>query len=216
MVIRRIGENSVKIVLLVEGWTEKELPLFLKRWLDPQLAQPVGIQAVRFNGATDFMDNVATKTRLHLTDRNTIAVFGLLDLYGLRLPYPKHAEREERTTFAKNQILQRINADDRTRFRQHFAVHEIEAWFLSDPRLFLPNITLPAKCNRPEEVDFDEPPAKLLDRLYSQGGGRGYKKITMARNLFPKLDPNLVYQKCPNFKLMMDEMLGIARQAIRA
>jgi hypothetical protein len=146
---------------------------------------------------------------------DSVAVFGLLDLYGLKLDYPRHAERDQRIDFARAEITKRIDATCQPRFRQHFAVHETEAWLLSDTRLF-PTLTLPANCARPEEVDFNEPPSKLLDRLFSQGRGRGYKKVIMAHNLLPKLDPALVYQKCPNFKLMMDEMLDMARQALTA
>ena len=205
----------MKIVLFVEGKTEKELPPFLKRWLDPQIPQQkqIGIQAVRFEGVNHFLENVSIKANLHLASKDTLAVFGLLDLYGLKLDYPKHADRDQKIAFARAEITKRIDAANRLRFQQHFAVHETEAWLLSDTRLF-PTITLPANCARPEEVDFDEPPSGLLDRLFSQSGGRGYKKVTMARNLLPKLDPALVYQKCPNFKLMMDEMLDIARQAL--
>jgi len=202
----------VKIILFVEGRTEKELPPFLKRWLDPQLPQPIGVQAVRFEGVNHFLENVSIKANLHLASKDTVAVFGLLDLYGLKLDYPKHADHEQKIAFARNNIAKRLDAANRPRFRQHFAVHETEAWLLSDPRLFSA-VTLPASCARPEEVDFDEPPSKLLDRLFSQSGGHGYKKVTMIRNLLPKLDPMLVYQKCLNFKLMMDEMLDVARKA---
>ncbi len=203
----------MKIVLFVEGWTEKALPLFLKRWLDPQLAPyTIAVTPVRFNGVNDFLDNLANKARLHLDAPGTIVVVGLLDLYGLRLAYPKHADRDQKIAFARMEITNRIEKAYRPRFRQHFAVHETEAWFLSDPLLFSA-ITLPDKCARPEEIDFDEPPSKLLDRLFSQKGGRGYKKTTMARNLLLKLDPMLVYQKCPNFKLMMDDILTFAHPA---
>ena len=205
----------MKIVLLVEGWTEKELKPFIKRWLDTQLSpQTVGLQVVRFEGNAQFLRDVAGKTHFHLSLNDTIAVFGLLDLYGLKLDYPKQAGRDQKIKFARDHIVNKIAPADRPRFRQHFAVHETEAWFLSDPRLFS-TIKLPAKCDRPEEVNFDEPPAQLLDRLFSQGKeSRGYKKTTMARVLLPKLDPALVYQKCPNFKLMMDEMLELSRQAL--
>ena len=41
----------MKFVLFVEGHTEKAaLPAFLKRWLDPQLEQRVGLKPVRFEG----------------------------------------------------------------------------------------------------------------------------------------------------------------------
>src|SRR3990172_8340608 len=75
----RVGGYCVRLVLLVEGWTEKELPAFLKRWLDPQLPRPIGIHAVRLPGAPNFVNNVAKRVRSHLThEEDTIAVFGLL------------------------------------------------------------------------------------------------------------------------------------------
>jgi len=206
----------MKIVLLMEGWTEKQLPEFFKRWLDPQLPQHVGIQPVRFEGNPHYLKDFAGKTTFHLQRADTIAVFGLLDLYGLKLEYPKHSDRDQKIKFARELFTNKIEPADRPRFRQHFAVHETEAWFLSEPRLFQ-SITLPKQCERPEDVNFDEPPAKLLDRLFSQGReGRGYKKTTMARNLLPKLDPSVVYRKCPNFKFMMDDMLAMSRQAMTA
>ena len=210
----------MRLVLLVEGWTEKELPAFLKRWLDPQLPRPIGIHAVRLPGAPNFVNNVAKRVRSHLThEEDTIAVFGLLDLYGLQLDYPKHADRDQKVSWARTQIMNRVEPIYRPKFRQHFAVHEIEAWLVTDPRLF-PTIKLPDKCVQPEEIDFEEPPSKLLDRLFKEREHRrrhrGYDKTTMAANLFPRLDPTLVYQKCPNFKLLMDEMLDMARQALTA
>lgn len=41
----------MKFILLVEGEAEKlAIAEFLKRWLDPQLKQPVGIKVVNFHG----------------------------------------------------------------------------------------------------------------------------------------------------------------------
>ena len=41
----------MKFILFVEGHTEsKAVPSFLKRWLDPRLSKPIGIQSVRFDG----------------------------------------------------------------------------------------------------------------------------------------------------------------------
>lgn len=44
----------MKFVLFLEGHTEKNaLAPFLKRWLDPQLPEPVGLQTVCFEGCAD-------------------------------------------------------------------------------------------------------------------------------------------------------------------
>jgi hypothetical protein len=44
----------MKFILFVEGQTERgSAAAFLKRWLDPQLRQPIGIQPVSFDGYAD-------------------------------------------------------------------------------------------------------------------------------------------------------------------
>jgi hypothetical protein len=98
------------------------------------------------------------------------------------------------------------------RFRQHFAVHETEAWLLTDPGIFPPAIRdrLERYARQPESVNFEEPPAKLLHRVY-QAGSRSYQKVVHGSVLFPKLDPNLAYKACPRLKMLLDEMLLLAK-----
>jgi hypothetical protein len=200
----------VKLVLFVEGWTEKSLPSFLKRWLDPRLPEPVGIQAVRFEGVADYLKGVAKKAALRLQEPDVLAVIGLVDLYGLPLSWPRNTDADARVVFARQQITERIDPNMRPRFRQHFAVHETEAWLLADPALF-PGISLPPRCSQPETVDFETPPAKLLDELHRRARGRGYKKVTHGSVLFQRLDPASVYAKCPHFRALMDDMLALAQ-----
>ena len=64
------------------------------------------------------------------------------------------------------------------------------------------------KINEPEKVNFQEPPAKLLKRFMK---GR-YRKTVLANKIFPKVDPNVAYQKCPNLRLMLNEILEVATQ----
>lgn len=92
----------MKFILFVEGYTErKAVPAFLKRWLDPRLTQPVGIQSVRFEGWSELIKDAPKKARLYLENPRTqgeiIAVIALLDLYGLNYPADKTtvAERYE-------------------------------------------------------------------------------------------------------------------------
>jgi hypothetical protein len=40
----------VNFALFVEGPTERAIPAFIKRWLDPRLTRPVGVKPVRFHG----------------------------------------------------------------------------------------------------------------------------------------------------------------------
>jgi hypothetical protein len=163
----------MKFVLFVEGHTEdKALPVFLKRWLDPKLEAPVGIQTVRFDGWSELFRDVAQKAKMHLNGPS------------------------------KDKII---------------AVHEVEAWLLSQTDIFPPNIrkAFPGKVAKPETVNFNEPPAKLLDRLYKQYIKRNYKKTVNGRELFSQLDPAVAYEKCPHLREMLDKMLDLATDTRR-
>jgi hypothetical protein len=206
----------MKFVLFVEGHTEKKtIAPFLKRWLDPRVQQRVGIRPVRFDGWPEMVDDLPTKTRMHLhgpSAGNTIAVIALLDLYGPTI-YPNHlTSAGERMDWVVKELENRVGEE---RFRMFFAVHDIEAWLLSDPNIFPSPVAraLPGKVQHPESVNFDDPPAKLLERLYREEYRRHYKKVTDGSVLFKKLDPDRVYEKCPVFKQMMDEMLTLAKGA---
>lgn len=204
----------MRFVLFVEGHTEhKAVPAFLKRWLDPQLSQPVGIKPVRFEGWAELIDDVAKKARLYLEDpsnNDIIAVVSLLDLYGPTI-YPEGAaSAAERESWGKQDIEEKVN---HPKFRHFFAVHETEAWLLSQPDVFPAEIRRGLPSKPPEQVNFDEPPACLLNRLYRQATRRKYKKVVYGGQLFRKLDPRIAYARCPRLKALLDEMLVLAKNA---
>ena len=126
----------MRFVLFVEGHTEKALPSFLKRWLDPRLSQPVGIKPVRFDGWRELVDDVAKKAQMHLTmpgHEDIIAVVSMLDLYGPTI-YPAAATSAlEREQWGRAYVQGKVG---HAKFRHFFAVHEIEAWLLSQPSIF--------------------------------------------------------------------------------
>lgn len=203
----------MKIVLFIEGHTEKKaLPAFFKRWLDPRLKTPIGIKPVRFEGWKNYDDEIATKVRLNMSGRtgsDVVGAVGLIDLYGPTF-YPAHlASVDARYEWAKAHLERKV---DHPRFRQHFAVHETEAWLLSEPTLLDKAVrtALPGRAAQPEVVNFNEPPAKLLDRLYSEKLGRRYKKVTDGALLFERLSPDAACAKCPSLKRLLDDMLALA------
>lgn len=204
----------MKFILFCEGWTEKgSLPDFLRRWLNLNLPKRVGIQPVRFNGWTEMVKDSPTKVRLHLQNPDVIAVIALLDLYGPTF-YPATCETAAaRFEWAKTHLEKRVS---NTRFRQYFAVHDTEAWVLSQPDVLPMAVRqkLPGKAAYPETINFDTPPSKLLDRLYQEATGRGYKKRTYGEELFRELDPRIVVEKCPYFRKLADDLLELANKAI--
>lgn len=206
----------MKFVLFVEGHTEqKAVPSFLKRWLDPRLGQPVGIKPVRFEGWPELVEDVERKARFYLegpASGDVIAVVSLLDLYGPTI-YPAHLQSAgQRDQWGKQHLEQKVN---HARFRHFFAVHETEAWLLSQPGVFPAEIrrVLPRKVEVPEQVNFNEPPAYLLNNLYKQVTHKTYKKVVYGGQLFGKLDPDVAYGKCPRLKALLDEMLRLAKAA---
>ena len=206
----------MRFILFVEGYTEdKALPAFLKRWLDARLMKPVGIRVVRFEGWPELVKDVAKKAKMHLNGpckEAIIAVISLLDLYGPTF-YPETSkESSQRYDWAKQYMEQLVSEQ---KFFQFFAVHEVEAWLLSDPEIFPQKVknAFPKKIDRPETVNFTEPPAKLLERLYSLHTHRSYKKVVHGRELFGKLNPEIASQKCPRLRELLDKMLELAREA---
>ncbi|MDE8345041.1 MAG: DUF4276 family protein [Acidocella sp.] len=206
----------MKFIRFVEGHTEhKAVPAFLKRWLDARLREPVGIKSVRFEGWPELVADMQKKAHLYLAGANSgevIAVISLLDLYGPTI-YPRDKQTAgERCNWGKAHFEKQVGHH---KFRHFFAIHKTEAWLLSEPKLFPAEIgeRLPGKVSKPETVNFDQPPAVLLDNLYRQTKGRSYKKVVYGSQLFAKLNPEVAYDKCPALKALLDEMLRLAKDA---
>lgn len=202
----------MRFLLFCEGPTESNaLPAFLKKWLDVQLSQPIRITPVEFQGWGDLYRRIEKKAHLRLRDKD-LTVISLLDLYGPSFYPEDKTTASDRYEWGKRHIENKVGHD---RFHQFFAVHEIEAWLLSDPKLFPREIrsSLPESASNPETVNFNEPPAKLLNRLYRIRARRSYKKRTQGKELFDRLDPEIAREKCPRLKEMLDEMLRLAKEA---
>jgi len=197
----------VRFVLLAEGQTEKEaIGKFLKRWLDAQLMpNNVGVRVVDLGGSGNFAKDIAKQTRMSLSaphDAETIGVIGLLDLYGC----PASAR--------DGSALQKLV--NHHKFRMFFAVHESEAWMLSEPAILPRSIrdALPKKkIANPERVNTTKPPSKLLDELFIRHLNRAYRKIADGDHLFARLDPDVARAKCPKLCEMLDVMLSMAKAA---
>jgi hypothetical protein len=201
----------MKFILFVEGQTEqKSVPEFLRRWLDTHLTTRVGIQSVKFEGYKELIADSPKKADMYLGRDDVIAVIAILDLYGPQI-YPKDKNTvAERVSWAKPYLEKCVNKHG---FYQFFAVHEIEAWLLSDPSIFPNEIrnAFTKKTKNPETVNFNEHPAKLLNNIYRSKTKHDYKKVVQGQQFFKKLDPNIAYDKCPYLKLLLDDMLVMAK-----
>ncbi len=203
----------MKIVVLVEGDTEhKVLPSFFLRWLTANDCGHIGVYAVNLHGSPNYFKDYKTKARLYLGEKDVIGVMGLLDLYGLDHPAAKAGTVAQRYRAAKAELERPVGGG----FRQHFAVHELEAWLLSAPDLFDPPLRSKLPRKPPEKVNFDTPPAKVLEKRYSKVLGRDYKKTTDGVTLFHGLDPEVAAAKCPYLKILLDDLLDMARNSAKS
>jgi hypothetical protein len=201
----------VKIILYVEGDTEKEvLPQFLRLWVNPRLENNVRIAPVNLDGVSNYLKEFANRARLDLSAVDVLGCVGVIDLYGSGLRYP-NGTIEAKYEWAKNELEKQVGDP---RFRQHFPVHETEAWLLSEPQIFPRDIAsdLP-KTPTPERVNFQFPPSHRLKDLYWQKLGKKYRKPIEGSRLFQKLDPEVASVRCPHLKLLLEDILLLATAA---
>ena len=214
----KLSQGARRVALFVEGDTERgearrrTLSAFFHRWLDPQLppASKVGITPVKFQGVSNYLDDLPQKVALYLDDGRANFVFGLIDLYGIpvsRIDLSKYSTIQEKVEAGRAYIRALVPQAYRERFRQHFAVHEIEAWLLAYPEQWPAEVRSQITKRPPEQVNFNEPPAKFLKRIL---GGR-YKKTTTAMNVFPRVDPQGAINQCPHLKHLVEDLLAVAR-----
>ena len=217
----RNKDGGKRFVLFVEGHTEKgrkafTLKPFLKKWLDKELEGTgrVGLHVVRFEGVSEYKQKIGRSARHWLRVPDVIAAIGLVDLAGCGIAFPRNCSTtEEKLGYARRDLLARVSKPERLRFHQHFAVHEVEAWLLADTGLWPGDIRDKLPKRPPETVNMDKPPAKFLEQLYQRTYDRAYPKVKNAMNMFPKLDPYLVADKCPNFRAMVEDMKALALAA---
>ncbi len=205
----------MKFILFVEGQTEKNsIADLIKRWVDPRLSKPVRISVIAFRGFGEYLSEIKTRAELYLTGREKdeiIAVIGLIDLYGPTF-FPSGLSFKQKATWGKNYIEKHVS---HPKFRQYFAVHETEAWLLAHPEILPQTVreSLPGRCAQPETVNTNEPPSKLLGRLYRDRLNRDYRKTIDGKNLFLRCDPIKVAEQCPHFAQLLMDLEQLARDA---
>ena len=199
----------MKLAIFVEGQTEYCLREFLSRWLEQQKIRGIGINLRPFKGAGDYLDGIERSAKLALQTPGVLAAIGIVDFYGSTLKYPDGPVATQ-YQWAKQQLERKVNHPN---FRQHFAVHETEAWLLSDPTVFPVEIRGDLPKAPPESVNHQNPPGRRLKNLYQRRLGRKYKKPIEGASLFRNLDPEIAYQRCLQLRLLLDDVLALATSA---
>lgn len=207
----------MKLVVFCEGQTEAEVvPPLIRRWLQSQtLEHQVGVRPVQFKGWADLVQGLERHANMHLAKPDVIGVVSLLDLYGADLYSTGPSSVRGRVARGRHELQARVGSP---RFRQFFAVHELEAWLLASPTIFPKSVEslVAAKAHSPESVDLDHPPATFLNEVYRKILKRRYHKTSDGKNLFAKLDPEVAAAKCPHLREMLAEILQLVQAAGRS
>jgi hypothetical protein len=208
----------VRVVVYCEGDTEE---LILKPLLAPYRERLAGcgygLDVHIFNGAPELKRKIGAATRAAL-QHGVERVFGLIDLYGAPIVWPRNVLQSDdplaaRCEYAREQMRSWVPSDIRDRFHPHLAVHELEAWLLADSQALSDEMGRKVgPWPRPEEVDFDKPPAALLNELFhTRPNKKRYDKKVDGRMLFGKVNVDTVYQMCPNFRAFVDDLLALCK-----
>ena len=172
-----------RIVVLCEGKTEERAVRFFvaRQWALDGLSA-VGLDRVDLRG---HLDKVATFARNNLDEPEVLAVFTLVNLYGMTLvTHPPNDDLDAKVrrvqNWLRNQLGQHVRARD---FIPHVSVHEVEAWILAEGAALarrLPDQKI-RRDPQAEVKNFLNPPSKRLSELFLEEQGEDItRKLKMA------------------------------------
>ena len=206
--------RGTRIVLLCEGDSEE---IAAKHFLRPQLEadglKAVGLRPINLNAK---IEDIFTKTPRFRKDGDVVAVFTLVDLYGLnRVPFPVNATVEQKVEAARAWLQKGASDVDPDFFHPHLAVHDLEAWLLAEGASLAKRLNHRIEPDpRAEERDFDRPPNKQVNDLFLKHRDEGYRKTVDGPPLYKNLAFGPVYKSCLFFRQFYDDLKSVAERAL--
>jgi hypothetical protein len=196
----------MKIVIMVEGRTERAFMPILRPFLESRLGGRMPrLRTQVHDGAVPTGDKLKRAVEALLTGRDPWDhVIWLTDLYPGRNLWTTAAEAKERAS---------AWVGDTLRFHPHTACHDFEAWLLP----YWPRIMQLAKTNRsapagpPELVNHNTPPAYWIKEAYRVGAARkDYKKAIDAAKILKDQDLMVAIRACPELKSFVNRILALS------
>jgi hypothetical protein len=195
----------VKIVLIVEGKTERAFMPYLRAYLKKQLAGSMPkLDVLPYNGRIptgDKLKRVVTKLLQGMNPADY--VIALTDVYTGSDP-PDFIDAAD----AKRKMRQWVGTEPR--FHPHAAQHDFEAWLLPywDTIQKLARHTKSAPGGEPEQVNHITPPAYQIKEIFRIGSCRDdYVKPRDAARILRENDLSVAISKCPELKSLINTIL---------
>lgn len=198
----------MRIVLVVEGKTEKAFCPHLRDFLKPRLSGRMPHIAVHpCNGLIPTGSRLQRIVRHYLdtTANRADHVIALTDVYTGANP-PEFTDAAD----AKSKMRNWVGAEPR--FHPHAAQFDFEAWLLpyweTIKRLARHNQNPPGV--HPEQVNHGTPPARHLQALFQQGRTpRNYSKPRDANRILRENDLMVSIQACSELKAFVNTILNV-------
>jgi hypothetical protein len=206
-------KHGRRIVVLCEGKTEERAVRFFvaRQWAIDGLST-IGLDRIDLRG---HLDRIAPFARNYLDEPNVLAVFTLIDLYGMTLvTHPANDELDAKVRRVQDWLRSQLGQHPRSRhFNPHVSVHEVEAWILAEGTALANKLGNPRIKPDPqaEIKNFQNPPSRRMNDCFQQSKGRPYQKIEDGEPLFSKLEFQPVYESCQYFRNFYNDLRSVGR-----
>jgi hypothetical protein len=193
----------MRIVMMMEGKTEKALFPVLRKHLENTLAGRMPKLFSRtYNARIPKGEKLRKQVENFLNDRKLVpdAVIALTDVYTGTQP-PDFADAED----AKRKMGQWVG--DEKRFYPHAAQYEFEAWLIPywDRIQSLAGGNAHKPGANPESINHGNPPSRLLTETFKKGSkNRAYEKGNQtAASILRDADLSIAIEACGELKALV-------------
>lgn len=196
----------MKIVIIVEGTTEKAFRPHLERFLAARLAGNMPrLNMFTANGRISKGDRLRREVENLLGGSDPAdAVIALTDVYTGTDDFQDAAD-------AKTKMRDWVGPNNR--FHPHAAQHDFEAWLLP----YWAEIQKVAGHNRtppsgpPESVNHNRPPSHFIKEIFRLGTClRDYSKWRDGNRILQGKDLSVAASKCPELKAFLNTLLTLS------
>jgi len=206
-----------RIVILCEGDTEEiAIKYFIRRQWEADNLRAIGLHPINLNGK---LEDVFAYVPRYRRDSQVIAVFTLIDLYGMnRVQHGLQDGLADKVARVKTWLRNDFEADYGDFFYPHVSVHEVETWLLAEGECLakrLKDAKIQPNPNA-EAQNFDNPPSRRIDNLFKHHRRNdGYHKINDGIALFKCLQFEPVFKSCQYFREFYNGLKSVAQSVLQ-
>ena len=203
----------MRIKIFCEGQTEEGLRLLLGK----AVAVPsCGIHIKTYEGVGALLRGLDDAVESELRSGARV-VFCVVDYHHYPLPeITRNLPLERRLEAIKSDVLGKIDNSRRSALRCHVIIHEVDAWILADEQVIAQRLKIKniPSWQQPENVNDEKPPSKVLQELFRTRSPlkKRYSKYKDGVDMLEKVDWQKIYDKCPAFKQLVDDLRNCCKQ----